>query len=170
MIKTDNDCNISFHLRARALIIVDNYILLAQRKGRQMTYLPGGHIELGEKAEECLLREIKEELGYQAKIKAFLGGLESKYADNQKNHQELNLLFLVEIDNLDYSKEIQSLEPHLEFKWHPIAALENANLKPEPLIRFIKDYRQGNQRPWWGSAGFARKLLKYRLTFFGNKS
>jgi 8-oxo-dGTP diphosphatase len=52
---------------ACALIDVDGRVLLAQRpQGRTMAGLwefPGGKVEAGEKPEDSLIRELKEELG-----------------------------------------------------------------------------------------------------------
>ena len=56
---------------ACALIDVDGRVLLAQRPlGRTMAGLwefPGGKIEAGEKPEDSLIRELKEELGIDVK-------------------------------------------------------------------------------------------------------
>jgi 8-oxo-dGTP diphosphatase len=52
---------------AAALVDVDGRVLLAQRpEGKSMAWLwefPGGKIETGERPEEALIRELREELG-----------------------------------------------------------------------------------------------------------
>ncbi|HWD49937.1 MAG TPA: 8-oxo-dGTP diphosphatase MutT [Rhizomicrobium sp.] len=56
---------------ACALIDADGRVLIAQRpQGKGMAGLwefPGGKIETGERPEECLIRELKEELGIAVK-------------------------------------------------------------------------------------------------------
>ena len=56
---------------AVALIDTDNRILLAQRpEGKQLAGLwefPGGKVEAGERPEETLIRELREELGIHVK-------------------------------------------------------------------------------------------------------
>lgn len=56
---------------AAALVDADNRVLLAQRpKGKQLEGLwefPGGKIDAGERPEDALIRELKEELGISVK-------------------------------------------------------------------------------------------------------
>ena len=50
------------------IIIKDNIVLIGKRKsinGDGKWAFPGGHIEIGESFEQCVLREIKEETGLQ---------------------------------------------------------------------------------------------------------
>ncbi len=65
-----------------AIILKDKKILVTQRSERMNLPLkwefPGGKIELNETAENCLLREIKEELNLEIKL---LKKMESKYFD-----------------------------------------------------------------------------------------
>ncbi|UHD46560.1 (deoxy)nucleoside triphosphate pyrophosphohydrolase [Aureimonas altamirensis] len=54
---------------ACALVDADRRVLLAQRpEGKQLAGLwefPGGKVELGERPEACLIRELREELGIE---------------------------------------------------------------------------------------------------------
>jgi len=70
-----------------ALIENNGKILVAQR-GRGMTHpgkweFPGGKIEPGETARECLIREIDEELSLQINIKTELPVFHHSYPDRQ---------------------------------------------------------------------------------------
>ena len=71
-------------ITARAVIIQDNDVILLFRhklkKGKIIEYyaLPGGHLENNETNEECVIRELKEELSIDVKIISFLGTVEKK--------------------------------------------------------------------------------------------
>ncbi|WP_345773542.1 8-oxo-dGTP diphosphatase MutT [Aquamicrobium sp. NLF2-7] len=57
---------------ACALVDADGRVLIAQRpEGKQLAGLwefPGGKVEQGETPEECLVRELREELGIETQI------------------------------------------------------------------------------------------------------
>ena len=71
-----------FHFLARGIILEKGKVLLAHQKGAENTFLPGGHIEIGEKVELALVREIKEEIGGKAIIKQFIGAVECSWVEN----------------------------------------------------------------------------------------
>lgn len=56
----------------RAVVIRDGKIALIERwnKGRHYFVLPGGHLEKGESARDCVIREIREELNIVIEPKA----------------------------------------------------------------------------------------------------
>ena len=56
------------HVLVPAVILVDQQVLLARAKGAANTFLPGGHVELGEPMAEALNRELSEELGLASRI------------------------------------------------------------------------------------------------------
>lgn len=60
--------------RMRAIVIKENNIALMERwkDGRHFFVLPGGKIEDGESGEECVIREVKEELNITIKPKVLV--------------------------------------------------------------------------------------------------
>lgn len=48
---------------ARAVIRRDGQLLLVRQRTKSWSFLPGGHVEPGERVEVALVREIAEELG-----------------------------------------------------------------------------------------------------------
>ncbi len=59
-----------FNIRVYGIWIKNNKILISNENidGFQMTKLPGGGLEYGEGAIDCLIREFKEELDVQIKV------------------------------------------------------------------------------------------------------
>jgi 8-oxo-dGTP diphosphatase len=83
-----------------ALAVKDGKILLVKRKyppGAGKWSLPGGHVELGERLEEAVLRELKEETGVDGVVKGFLAPVEYIEQDGgQVRYHFVILVYLVE--------------------------------------------------------------------------
>lgn len=79
------------------VIIKNGKILLIKRKNEPFKgkwALPGGFVEYGEKVEDAVLREIKEETGLNAKIKNLLG----VYSDPNRDPRghTISIVFILE--------------------------------------------------------------------------
>ena len=57
---------------ARAIIIKDGKILLSYETNTNVYMTPGGGLEKGETLEECVIRELREEAGYEVKPLEYL--------------------------------------------------------------------------------------------------
>jgi len=107
-----------------AIIVKDKKILATRRaRGLHLEGLwefPGGKIESGETAEECIIREIREELNIEIKILESLNSIEHHYPDKSirlipflseiisgnlllTNHSELRWLSEEEIDLINWA-------------------------------------------------------------------
>lgn len=129
-------------LIARAVIRRKDSILLAHKLGEVNTFLPGGHIEEGEYAEEALRRELLEELGVESRILGFIGVLEHKFTDEHgRRYEEINLIFEAEIED----DKVSSAEGHLEFKWIKPADFAENVLLPSSLPMLLKKWLRDHQ-------------------------
>jgi 8-oxo-dGTP diphosphatase len=129
---------------ARAVIRRDGRLLLARQRTKSWSFLPGGHIDPGERIEPALLREIGEELGTEARVNGFVGAVEHGYTEDGQVHHELNLVFDVSIDQPDPV----SREEHLEFHWLPLTALADADVRPRAL-RDALTSASDSPTPFW---------------------
>jgi 8-oxo-dGTP diphosphatase len=96
-----------------ALIVDDENRLFAAQRSRSMSLplkweLPGGKIEPNENPEQCLLREIKEELNVEIQI---IKGLPS----NKHSYPSITIN-LIPFISKRITEEI-SLKEHADFKW-----------------------------------------------------
>ena len=126
-----------FHFLGRAVIEHDGWFLLARAKGASNTFLPGGHVEIGESVPDAIRREIMEECGFSAAIHRYIGAVEHRWSDGDQDNCEVNHLFHVSLPQLKSHGDIVSSESHLELFWAPASRLAELNLKPAPLIRIL---------------------------------
>lgn len=120
-----------------AIIIKNDFVLIAQRgKGENLEgkwEFPGGKIEPGETPEECLKREIKEELNVEIKVGDFLG--ESIYT--YPNGQIKLMAYFATIVKGDFK-----LSVHDEVKWVDSHEIDNFDFAPAdiPLVEKVKEW------------------------------
>lgn len=75
-------------LAVDGVIIKDNQILLIRRKNdpyKDKWAMPGGFVEYGERTEDAVLREVKEETGLEAKIGQLVGVYSDPKRDPRKH-------------------------------------------------------------------------------------
>ena len=118
---------------ARGVCVVGGSLLLCRTKGASNTYLPGGHVEFGERAVDALTREIDEELGVGAKVGKFLGAVEHRFMQKGEQHCEINLVFEMEIESLSSDEKPVAAEDYIEFEWCEMGAMADARVEPARL-------------------------------------
>ena len=118
---------------ACALVDVDNRVLIAKRpQGKAMAGLwefPGGKLEVGERPEEALVRELKEELDIETKVDC-LAPLSFASYGYEDFHLLMPLYICRRFWGQPRGKEGQ------EIKWVRANQLRNFDMPPadEPLI------------------------------------
>ncbi|MDN3509556.1 MAG: NUDIX domain-containing protein [Candidatus Neptunochlamydia sp.] len=137
------------HVLSRAVIIDRNKILLCKTLDLDVSFyfLPGGHIEHGESAENSLLRELKEETSADCKIKRFLGCLEYSFEPGHNSichNHEYNFIFEAESEYLTSDRKITCPEKHIELVWMPTSSLQEIDFRAEPLRKLLPLWLTGN--------------------------
>ncbi len=138
---------------ARGVCVVDGKVLLCRGKGLNSTYLPGGHIEFGEKGAEALVREMKEETGLDAVAGKLLGVVENSFMQKGQRHCEINLVYEMSLKDAGTTScrpsaagcsadprsvdQLAACEDWIEFEWRPISDLPAANLLPAEMAKYI---------------------------------
>lgn len=129
-----------FHLRAAAIIYRRGLVLLHRRESDAFWALPGGGVTHDEAAQEAVARELREELGVEARVKNLLLLVENFFTVSGALHHELGLYFRVELDPhaLLHVGDFDGCEhsKKLIFRWVALTDLANLDVRPA----FLKPY------------------------------
>jgi 8-oxo-dGTP diphosphatase len=133
----------------RGIMLAEGQVLCVRRKGADNIFLPGGHIDPGESAEQALVRELREELGIAGNITGFLGTVEHSFTNGDGYTHEMNLVFRFEGEDLYPGKDPLAAEEHLEFLWLPAEGdiLEQHNMQPWILREALVGLNTGRGFP-----------------------
>ncbi len=129
-------------IRAAAIIINNGLILLMHRfiNGREYYVLPGGGVDKGEDVEESLIREIKEETGFTAKLDKKLWEFYND-VDNRINNFFLVGEFYGEMQLGGLENKINSPKDSYHLEWHKLSEISKLPLKPEIVInKILKEF------------------------------
>ena len=134
--------DILLNVRAVAVIVHDNKVLFQKRKQDEFWALPGGKIRVGEKSEDTIKRELKEELDLNSFSVERCNSISEYFFtfDNTLIHQYI-FSYVVSVGNnewiLDEKSEFAGNErnQNLIFIWCDIDYLTDAPIKPD----FLKD-------------------------------
>lgn len=119
----------------RAVIARRDHLLVVRHVAKSWSFLPGGHVEPGERVEDALVREISEELGTPARVGGLVCVVEHGYIEDGAAHHELNFVFDVHVDQDD----LHSREDHLAFTWVSRADLPGLDLRPQVVKQALID-------------------------------
>lgn len=127
--------------KAFALFKKDGKVLMHEifDQGKLIGYrLPGGHIEFGEKSNEAVIREIKEELNAEAVIVSLKGVDENVFIHQGQPGHEIAFIYETEfVDKSFYEiDKVQGFEPD-NGKSFPLYWINIGN--PPPGLRIFPD-------------------------------
>ncbi|MBQ3904321.1 MAG: NUDIX domain-containing protein [Eubacterium sp.] len=130
-----------FNYRVCAVIKYGDKLLAMKNNNTPYYFLPGGRVALHESADNAIKRELKEELGINAKIIRPLWFAQSFFLEDEckEKFHELCVYYLVDVTDTDLinHKRIIGLETKNNeiFEWLSISSLKEQYLYP----LFIKE-------------------------------
>ena len=120
-----------------AIIELENKILIAQRKAKDSLFgglweFPGGKIEDGETPEECMARELKEELEIEVEVGRLI---------ISNKHRYPNGIFELLVYKVEHISGNFVLNDHDEIKWITIDEISKFDFPPAntPIINYLKN-------------------------------
>lgn len=135
-----------FEACARAIIIYNGKLLVCKNKSKNYYFFPGGHIEFGEKAEQALKRELKEELDINVSHFLYIGTVENIFKEGRVRHHEINLVFQADIKKM----VSVSKEEHIDFDLIKIKNLKREKIYPLALKNSLAKWLK-NKKIFWAS-------------------
>ena len=126
-----------FNYRVSAILLDGGRILAMHDERSPYFYLPGGRVKMGERAEDAVLREVREELGIEARIVRPLWLSQSFFNEDvaHVDYHELCLYFLVDASATDLlTRGDRFRGPELrhvhDFEWLPFERLKDEYFYP----------------------------------------
>ena len=132
-----------FKFRVCGILEHDGKYLAVKMNNNNFFCLPGGHVELGEDTETAVQREMREELGYEVKIKKLVSINQNFFVgvDGRQFH-EIGYYYIVNainennINASDYTREEldKGKIQHLEFRWFTKEELKDIDFRPKYIV------------------------------------
>jgi 8-oxo-dGTP diphosphatase len=136
----------SIEILSRGALIDQGWVLLCRDKRGGYSYLPGGHVEIGETAIQAVIRELREEAGVSIQTGPLLLAAENLFIQKGVPRQEITLVFHVE-HQLSREEPVPSLENHIEFWWAELASVCDIDLRPHSAKAWLMTLGSDDQHP-----------------------
>ena len=129
----------NFSLRAAALIIHDNKLLVAKSQDYDCYYTVGGGVRQNESSDKAVLRECFEETGCHYEIDRLVFVQERFFQLNNTNHHEVVFFYLMKDGGFLIQSGVKTDQQKEQLFWVPIEELGETNLVPAFLKTVLQD-------------------------------
>ena len=132
------------NVRAGAVIIHNNKVLLHRNLNSDHYAILGGRISIGENSEETVKRELLEELGREIEITGYIATVENFFEMKGSKYHEIMFIhkaeFVNEADkNLTDTMENLEGKDYLKYEWIEIDEIDKYPLRPEVMKEILKE-------------------------------
>ena len=129
--------NTVFGVRATALIVQNHKLLVTKDKGKYYTI--GGAIQVNERTEDAVVREVREELGVKAQAGQLAFVVENRFEQAGIHYHNIEFHYLVDLLE-DAPLIMQEDEKSQPCEWIDLDQLQNIQLVPAFLKTALPDW------------------------------
>ena len=128
--------------RADRLLVIEQ---VERDTGQTTCKLPGGTVELGETTYDCIVREIREELGAEIRNVDRLGVIEHVFQTNGELRHQIVFVYQATFDDPFFyatgSPRVREGKKELTASWRPVREFSDgkALLRPRGLLTLLGD-------------------------------
>ncbi|HWA07748.1 MAG TPA: NUDIX domain-containing protein [Ignavibacteria bacterium] len=143
---------------AKAIIITDNKLLTAKKEDENGFFytIPGGGQNHSESLEQALVRECREEISVEVKMKRLLFirdyiGANHEFPEHaaRRVHQ-LDIMFEADIISGTPQNGHEPDNGQISVEWLPLEEIENFRLYPKALIKHLKYFGEIKEAVYLG--------------------
>ena len=136
--------NQKLNIRACAIIIHDNKLLVHNNVNESHVALVGGRVKIGESSEQTLKREIMEEMGKEIEIMEYVSTIENFFEADDMPYHEIMFVYRVDFKNEEDKKIIETIhnvegEDELRYDWIDLDKIDEYPLKPDILKDLLRN-------------------------------
>jgi len=153
MVQFDSGNN-RFLMCTRGIALDKGRILLFNVIGWDWWALPGGRVEIQEKSEDTLVREVQEELNTVVKVGRLVWVVENFFKENERSYHEIGMYYLMDLPTdsaVITSQEYTSKDGPvtLRFRWFRLQELDKINLRPAFLRKALQNLPKHTEHVIW---------------------
>jgi 8-oxo-dGTP pyrophosphatase MutT (NUDIX family) len=132
-------------LRSAGVILRGEQVLLHRGREDDFWTLPGGTIDLGERSDAALCREIDEEMHVTASVVRLLWIVENRFTYVGCRFHEIGFYWLLDVPERawqswpEHGGEFEMIEPDIIFRWAALRDIAAMTIKPDFLRRDLLD-------------------------------
>lgn len=136
-----------FKFRVCGILQHNDKYLVAKIDQNKFYCLPGGHVELDEDTDMAILREMKEELGFDVRIKKLISINQNFFKTEEgKPFHEIGFYYIVEVldernvNPNDYERREldKGVWHHHEFRWVTADELREIDFRPSFVAEILE--------------------------------
>ena len=136
--------NQKLNIRACAIIIHDNKLLVHNNVNESHVALVGGRVKIGESSEQTIRREIMEEMGKEIEIIEYVSTIENFFEADDMPYHEIMFVYRVDFKNEEDKKIIETIhnvegEDELRYDWIDLDKIDEYPLKPDILKDLLRN-------------------------------